>query len=365
MLRIILLLLALYYSAAWTPIGSVYNLNMINKAIVDDKEYVIWKGEEGKFVVQDDVCIHRLCPLSEGTVLTDKIECAYHGWQFSSNGTCVNIPTSEKLPKVKKLNTYDTLVTGDILWALIDSKQDSDLIKNELLAISATPSITNSDIPYIREVPYSWNFLLENLFDPAHIPFAHNGFQGSRNDAMPIKPRMIKYDKNEIVLEFNDMVNAKKRRGRISYTAPYIFKLSKYEEEKWKNDLTILCVPITTGSSRVFMCYDKRNTPKGVSRELAHKASNTFFNTDDYIVHKQEINVGKGYAYTTPTSSDYSVKLIQKWIEEFYPEWKFQNLEEKTKQQATDNFKNHDKFCKDCYKNGETISWNDDTFRKK
>jgi hypothetical protein len=31
---------------------------------------------------------------------------------------------------------------------------------------------------YSRDLPYSFDFLLENFMDPAHIPIAHHSFQG-------------------------------------------------------------------------------------------------------------------------------------------------------------------------------------------
>ena len=39
---------------------------------------------------------------------------------------------------------------------------------------------------YTRDLPYGWDTLLENLIDPAHIPFAHHNLQGKREDAIPI-----------------------------------------------------------------------------------------------------------------------------------------------------------------------------------
>ncbi len=33
---------------------------------------------------------------------------------------------------------------------------------------------------YMRDLPYSWDFLVENLIDPAHVNYAHNGVIGSR-----------------------------------------------------------------------------------------------------------------------------------------------------------------------------------------
>ena len=34
---------------------------------------------------------------------------------------------------------------------------------------------------YMRELPVSAEFLLENLLDPAHVHFAHHGIIGSRD----------------------------------------------------------------------------------------------------------------------------------------------------------------------------------------
>lgn len=33
---------------------------------------------------------------------------------------------------------------------------------------------------YMRDLPYGFDFLVENLIDPAHVNFAHNGVIGSR-----------------------------------------------------------------------------------------------------------------------------------------------------------------------------------------
>jgi phenylpropionate dioxygenase-like ring-hydroxylating dioxygenase large terminal subunit len=39
---------------------------------------------------------------------------------------------------------------------------------------------------YTRDLPYGWDSLVENLIDPSHVPFAHHGLQGKRDDAIPI-----------------------------------------------------------------------------------------------------------------------------------------------------------------------------------
>jgi phenylpropionate dioxygenase-like ring-hydroxylating dioxygenase large terminal subunit len=48
---------------------------------------------DGPVVAYRDRCPHRLVPLSAGTVVGGALRCAYHGWEFASDGRCVNLPS--------------------------------------------------------------------------------------------------------------------------------------------------------------------------------------------------------------------------------------------------------------------------------
>ena len=39
------------------------------------------------------------------------------------------------------------------------------------------------DCRFMRELPYGFDVLLENLVDPSHVPFTHSGVIGNRNEA--------------------------------------------------------------------------------------------------------------------------------------------------------------------------------------
>lgn len=46
--------------------------------------------------------------------------------------------------------------------------------------LEAAAAVSNGDHPgapiwYMREMPYSFEVLMENLTDPAHLPFSHHG----------------------------------------------------------------------------------------------------------------------------------------------------------------------------------------------
>ncbi|CAI0403649.1 unnamed protein product [Linum tenue] len=54
---------------------------------------VWWDGNENAWKVFDDMCPHRLAPLSEGRIdRWGSLQCSYHGWCFDGSGSCQLIP---------------------------------------------------------------------------------------------------------------------------------------------------------------------------------------------------------------------------------------------------------------------------------
>src|SRR5262245_10267797 len=52
---------------------------------LDGRPIVLYRTPEGVAAL-DDVCPHRRMRLSCGTVVGDKLQCAYHGWTFDRTG---------------------------------------------------------------------------------------------------------------------------------------------------------------------------------------------------------------------------------------------------------------------------------------
>ena len=353
-----LLFLIIKLVSSWTPIASRYNVDNLpglNSVVVQDREMVVWKNPKTSlYVVQDNICPHRLAPLSEGEIVeeTGNIMCPYHGWEMDHHGNIANIPQAETRNDDAieahrcKLQTYPVHITGDVIWADLEEPDNQERIppKNPILDICGPV--------HEREVPYSINFLLENLFDPAHIPWVHSGLQSERSDAGPIEMEPVSFEPDNFSVCFKDQVMGNNREGLISLKNKYIYSLFKMGHSGWQNDMTILCVPVRCGRTRIMMCSDNSNTT-AEQRIKAHEHTNVFFNTDDYIVHKQEIIARRtNKSYYTPTKSDYGIKRLRQWIRMFYPEWEYRDHplpEELSKIDAQHNFINHGQFCADCY----------------
>ncbi len=81
---------------AWYPVHYLQDLDKSKPTpfTLLGRDIVIWWDRQVKsWKIFEDQCPHRLAPLSEGRI-TDEglLECPYHSWAFSGDGSCQRIP---------------------------------------------------------------------------------------------------------------------------------------------------------------------------------------------------------------------------------------------------------------------------------
>jgi len=160
-----------------------------------NNEYVLWKSRKG-IVCMPNRCPHRNAKLSNGRIiLQSKLECPYHGWQFNPSGKCVKIPQlndTTKIPKACHLNNIDLKIYDEIIWI---SPSTNGIFK-DIETFKENPNYYVTD--YFLDAPYSYELQIENLLDPAHLHFVHDGFQGNRKRAGEIFLDKFYENENEI-----------------------------------------------------------------------------------------------------------------------------------------------------------------------
>ena len=122
----------------------------------------------GKIHALEDRCAHRLVRLSHGRLIDDRLECAYHGWQFDASGRCVHVPqlsSRTALPHCR-VESFPVLERHGFVWIFPGEPELSRGI--EPLAMPEWEDL--------NEVP-SWvkfgcnahfSYLIENLMDMYH-----------------------------------------------------------------------------------------------------------------------------------------------------------------------------------------------------
>jgi renierapurpurin 18,18'-hydroxylase len=129
---------------------------------------VVFRNRYGELHALEDRCPHRLVRLSHGRVIDDKIECAYHGWQFNTAGRCVQVPhlaAKTSLPNCQ-IRSFPVLEKHGFVWIFPGDPE---------LSASVMP-IKMSEWDDLDEIP-SWvrltsrahfSYLIENLMDMYH-----------------------------------------------------------------------------------------------------------------------------------------------------------------------------------------------------
>ena len=143
------------------------------------EDLVLWRCRGGVKAWQD-LCIHRGTRLSLGSIRDETVTCAYHGWVYDRDGSCIRFPAHpEQKPPVKaKVRTFQAKERYGLVWASLgDPRRD-------------IPSFPEWEDPSYMKVPcgpYHYKAsgprAIENFLDVAHLPFVHEGLLGDPNHA--------------------------------------------------------------------------------------------------------------------------------------------------------------------------------------
>ena len=367
------------FPRTWIPLAAVDQLDPSRPTPLQfmGNQYVTYRVNDDsrnrsidpQWVVLDDVCPHRLAPLSEGRIDPDtqNLECAYHGYQIKgTDGSLQRIPQLDRLPSPASMPcvpSYPTMVHRGVLWAW--------LWMDDPLTVAGIPQahpegmargIGQAMSIYQRDLPYGYDTLLENLGDPAHVPFAHHGLQGTRDDAIPINMTVVVTQHSDaddaasssttsssssstspygFTMRFADRTMKKYRQGVGAFQAPYVLRyFGNYTTDQGQPlidtapfRLSTICIPTRPGWSRVIIftggggdedeekgnkspeqsdTEEKSSSPKLVSlifrlvpTWLLHVFSSRFLDSDLAFLHYQEREARARLNPTRPIASTY------------------------------------------------------------
>uniref|UniRef100_A0A0E0GV81 Rieske domain-containing protein n=1 Tax=Oryza nivara TaxID=4536 RepID=A0A0E0GV81_ORYNI len=372
----------------WYPVAPVCDLDprKPHGKMVMGLRVVAWfDGGGGEWRVVDDACPHRLAPLSEGRVDgKGRLQCAYHGWCFDGHGSCQFIPQAPALgPPVHKnskacVASYPSVVQNNILWFYPRTEPEY----RDVLQRKRPPYFPDLDDPSfntvfgVRDFPYGYrnaqaillrnghigmqldilcrgSIAMQNLMDPAHVPYAHKGLVPQFQDKEdPGRYNIHLLSTVEFDQERGGPVKMKieeanidgflsiqgENWGHFRFIAPCTINrselpfetLAHFDQEKQQQQpqgmLVFLCIPVAPGRSRVIWAFPQSVSAwpdKFIPRWLHHMVSNTVLDSDLYLLHIEERNfaavgVDKWQkACYVPTSSDNMIITFRNWFRKY------------------------------------------------
>lgn len=171
----------------WHPVAfSEQATSQPQRVVLLDERIVIYRVEDETVVALQDLCVHRGTPLSLGWVEGDRITCAYHGWTYGRDGSCVSIPSVEEeraIPTKARVPAYQVEERDGLIWVCIGTPR------------TGIPEFPEFDDPSFRiyhrsedEWAASGPRLIENFVDTAHFAWVHPGILGDRDH--PLVPEI-------------------------------------------------------------------------------------------------------------------------------------------------------------------------------
>ncbi|KAJ7965560.1 chlorophyllide a oxygenase, chloroplastic-like [Quillaja saponaria] len=131
-----------------------------------EQPWVIFRGKDGKPGCVQNTCAHRACPLHLGSVNDGRIQCPYHGWEYTTDGKCEKMPSTRLLNvKIKSLPCFEQ---EGMIWIW----PGNDTPTASIPSLQPPPGFqVHAEI--VMELPVEHGLLLDNLLDLAHAPFTH------------------------------------------------------------------------------------------------------------------------------------------------------------------------------------------------
>ncbi|EMS59512.1 Pheophorbide a oxygenase, chloroplastic [Triticum urartu] len=192
--------------------------------------------------------------------------------------------------------SYPSVVQNNILWFYPRADEEHQ----DILQRKRPPFIPEIDDPSfvtvygVRDPPYGYDVLVENLMDPAHVPYAHKGLMGKEVAPFAVDDSPLPSEATE-------------------------------EEKKKKPQfmMVFMCIPVAPGKSRAIWALP-RNVgvwlDKVIPRWYYHMGPNALFDSDMYLLHVEERNFAAAgvenwhKAVYVPTSSDNMVIAFRNWF---------------------------------------------------
>lgn len=144
---------------------------------------VLFRDAANQVQALEDRCPHRQVKLSHGKRVGERLECAYHGWQFDATGHCVEVPyltEQQKLPTCQ-LRQYPVREQNGFIWVFPGDTDRAQQI--EPLPLPEWDHLNYIGSVAVIECRAHYSFLLENLMDMYH-GHLHDNYQAWANPVL-------------------------------------------------------------------------------------------------------------------------------------------------------------------------------------
>mgnify|MGYP003351524052 CR=1 FL=1 len=174
-----------FMRSAWQPVHRSQDLpkGRAKPIRILGEDLTLYRGESGAVQLVAQRCPHRGTQLSAGWVEGDGIRCLYHGWKFSGDGRCVEMPSETDAFAAKvRIAAYPAREHLGLIFAYLGEGAPPPF--------PHIPGFEGEGIVETWVEPFPCNFFQcwENSFDEYHVQFTHR--TGAMHPRFPQLHRM-------------------------------------------------------------------------------------------------------------------------------------------------------------------------------
>ena len=359
---------------AWYPIYYVKDLNkhrLSRFTLLETNLVIWWDMLADSWQVFEDKCPHRLAPLSEGRVNeSGLLECPYHGWAFSGDGSCEVIPQQQPGEKAHTSNracvrSYPTAIAQGLLFVYPGIKENAAKTSVPIIEPMEEDKDAWVCLDIFRDLPYDALTLLENVIDASHIPYTHHKTVGNRDNVAPLELEVTESGKQG----FKGVWKEGPRKGKLgtqytTFTAPCLMWHDLTSKQFGRTLTVVYATPISKGKCRLFARFPfKFSSPfprffiKLAPQWYSHTNQNGVLEDDQIFLHHQErylaaLGGSDNYtkAFYLPTKADLYVSQLRQWVNLYHAD-PFPNRDlppALSKEELLDRYHSHTKNCASC-----------------
>lgn len=171
-----------------------------------DIPVVMLRTGDGTLAALEDLCPHRLLPLSCGKRVEDQMQCGYHGMRFDTQGRCTEVPGQTNVPSAAHVRSFPLVSRHGLAWIWMGAPElaDPDLI----------PDVHQNDHPDwassrgYHSIQANYRLVNDNLLDLSHETYVHARTIGNEEEeSIANYPVVVTITDNCLVRAHREMPN--------------------------------------------------------------------------------------------------------------------------------------------------------------
>jgi phthalate 4,5-dioxygenase oxygenase subunit len=136
-------------------------------------DFVAFRAKDGRIGFFDESCPHRGVSLTLAHNEGDALRCIFHGWKFSVDGHCLEVPTQptnhEGFCRAVRVNHYPVREAAGVFWVYLGSGEPPPFHEFEFTGLPAPTHVMTT----VQKVDCNWLQLVETTMDSAHLGILH------------------------------------------------------------------------------------------------------------------------------------------------------------------------------------------------